>query len=97
MNIRVDGIHKRREEATSTGGTHLVFVIMNMGKPIMEQYSRASFRFGQVDRNPVAVVIVTGIVVVKPGHPPSLVFSAQIFSVPVNYHLLAVRISRWHE
>ena len=47
---------------------------------------------GQVEHEPVAVVVVAGVVVIEERHVSALEFGADVFLVPVDDHLFAVRV-----
>ena len=90
-------VHERRDEQAGFVGAHLVLVEVNLGEPVMVQDLVDGPGFREVGHEPVAVVVVAGVIVIQPGHFPALEFRPEVFLVPVDFHLVAVGIGRRDE
>ncbi len=85
-------IHERRDKKSSAGRAHLVFIDVDLRKPVMVEDFGHGFCLREVEHEPVAVVVVSGVMMVKPGHTAAFMFSAHIFPVPLCDHLVTVWI-----
>jgi len=97
LDIRDGRIHERGDEETGPVGPHLVLVEVDLGEPVVIKNAVDGPRFTEVGHEPVAVVVVAGVMVVEPGHVPALELGPEIFLVPVDFHLVAVGIGRRDE
>ncbi len=85
-------IHERRDENAGLVGALLVLVEVHERKPVLIEDLTDGPRLGQVEHEPVAVVVVAGIIMIEVRHIAALELGADVFLVPVHDHLLAVRV-----
>ena len=93
-DMRIRRIVKRRHEESRPIRSLLMNVVHDFRKPFFPQ--QASDRFGlfQIEHEPVAIVVVTGIVMVKLGRLATFSRRAEGFPVPVGNDVHAVGIRR---
>jgi len=94
LDIGQRGIHKGGNKEASAIRAHLMFIYMNLRKPLMVEHAGDRSGFGQIQHEEIAVIIVAGIMMVKPGHIAPFVLCSEILTVPIDNHLLAIRIDR---
>ncbi|MBA7714172.1 hypothetical protein ES703_123189 [subsurface metagenome] len=92
VDVGVDGVLVRGHEEAGAVGAHLVLVVDDLRKPVVIEHSGHQAGFGQVEEEPVAVVVVAGVVVIQPRERGPFAFGALGFVVIVRDHLLAVRV-----
>jgi hypothetical protein len=92
MDVRYRGIHEGRDEETSSGGSHLMFIDVDLRDPVVVQDLGHSLRLRQVKHEPITIIVMAGIMLVQPRHPASFVFCSDIFPVPIDHHLFSVRV-----
>ena len=97
LDVRQGRVHEGRDEEPGARRAHLVLVDVDLGQPVVVKDLGHGPGLGQVEHVPVAVVVVAGVVVVEPGHAAALVLGADVFPVPVDDHLVAVRVVARHE
>jgi len=77
--------------------SHLVLVQPELGKPFVIDHLVHVSGLDLRKHVPVAIVVVTNIVVIEVRHWPAFVFGSEIFPVPLGDHDLAVGIERRQE
>ena len=92
VDVDADGVLERRHEHARPGAAHLVDVQVHLREPVMVEHSVHRPGLRQVEHEPVAVVVVAGVVVVEPRHAAALVLGSEVLAVPVHHHLLAVGV-----
>ncbi len=92
-----DRVGVRRHEHARPAGSHLVNVEPDLREPFFVRGPRHRLRFLLREHVPVAVVVVTRVVVVEPRHAAALVRRPHPLPVPLGLHYLPIRIERWNQ
>ena len=71
-------------------------VLVGVGLPLLIHDLRHILRLNQVKHKSVAVVVMTGILVIQPRRRRAFVLCAEVFVVPVGHHNLAIRVEARH-
>ncbi len=94
IDVRVGRRVVGRQEEPSAGAPHLVHVEHGLRHGALEEEIEADAGLREVQHEPIAVVVVAGVVVIEPRHRSALVLGAEPTLVPVDDHLLAVGVHR---
>jgi len=92
LDIGQRGIHKGGDKEASAIRAHLMFIYMNLREPLMVKNPGHRSCFGQIQHKEITVIVVASIVMIKPGHVAPFILSSEILTVPIDNHLLAIRI-----
>ena len=74
------------------GVAHLMFIEPELRKPIVIDHVVDVFGFDLREHEPVAIVVVAYVVVIKVGHGAAFVLGADVLAIPLGDHGFAVRI-----
>ena len=72
-------------------------VIDNFRKPFFPQQTRDGLCFFQIDHEPVAIIVMTGVIVIKLGRAVPFLWRAQRFAIIIRDYIDTVRIRRWNQ
>jgi hypothetical protein len=97
MNVGIDRIGERGDEHPRSVGPHLMLVDPHLRIPLVVDGMAQLFRLDLGEHEPVAIVVVADVVVVKPRQPAALVARAEELAVVVGDHDLPVGIERRNE
>ena len=92
--LRIRWIIKRRNEESRSVRALLVNVVDDLWKPLFPEQARDELGLFQVQHEPVAIVIVTGVVMIELGRFCSFVRRAQRLAIPVCDDVDAIGIGR---
>ena len=96
-NVGVLGIVKRRDEKPRAPVAHLVNVVDDRRAPVfVDQLGRVA-RLAKIQHEPVAVVVVTGVLLIDPRHPGPFPRPADRRLIPIHDHVQAVGVGRGDE
>src|SRR5689334_23273668 len=71
-----------------------MYVVNNLRKPVVPEETREDLRLFEVEHEPIAIVVVSGVVVIEFGRFFSFERSAEGFPIPVGDDVYAVGIGR---
>ena len=91
-DVRVHRVLERRQEDARRIGRGLVRVVDQLRIPRVPQHVAEIARLGQVEHEPVAVVVVPGVLLVELGIARVLELRPDVLHVPVGDVLAAVRV-----
>ena len=97
VDVRVQWIDHRRQGEARALAALLVHIVENLREPLSIQQVRHRARLFLRHHVPVAVVVVTHVLVVDPRQRPAFPLAPEPLPVPVGDHLLAVGVHRWHQ
>src|SRR5262245_29606518 len=95
--MRIVWIEKRRNEKPRTIGSLLMNIVDDLRKPLFPKQSGERFRLLQIHHEPVTIVIVSGVMMVKLRRLATFVWSTGSFSIPVRYYVDAIWIRRRYQ
>src|SRR6185503_5351302 len=93
-NIRVGWIKKWRNEKSRAVWSLLMDVVNNLRKPLLPKETRDSSCFLQIQHEPIAIVIVTSVVMVQLRRFLTFGWRPKSLAIPVGNYVDAVGICR---
>src|SRR2546429_3910373 len=96
-DVRIGRIVKGRHEKSRTIRALLMNVIDNFRKPFLPKKMSNRLRFFQVEHEPIPIIIVSGVVMVKLGRLASFGRGAERLAIPVGDDIHAVWIWGWNQ
>ena len=97
MDVRVHRVGVRRHEHPWPAASHLMLIEIELREGLVIHELHPVTRLDQVRLEEVPVVVVSGVVVVEPGHACPLVLGIHVLAVPVGDQDLPVGIRRGDE
>jgi len=92
IGIRPDGVTIGRNIKPWAITPHMVMVYISLGFPLPIKYLGGINRFLKVNKLAIPVIVMPGVLMIKPGQGRAFIFSTQRFIVPVGDHYLAIWI-----
>ena len=97
VDVGVDGVAPRRHEHACPVRAHLMHVVDDLRPPNVVHFLDHQPRFLLAEDVPVAVVVVSDVLLVKLDHRGAFVGRSEIALVPASNLVHTVGIQRWNE
>ncbi len=96
-DTRIRRVVKWRYHQPRAGLAHLMNVVHDLREPLLPEKLGDRLCLDEIEHEPVAVVVVAGVMVIKLGWCGALAFCAECFAVPVGDDVYAVGIRRRYQ